>query len=57
MDAPFDICETCGTPKLNNAHALVLYFRTEKDRADFTIVVQQEMLDVMTYSVGDKYGC
>lgn len=36
---PFEKCPTCGTPKMDDAtKMLVLYFKTEADRAEFVEV-------------------
>ena len=50
-DAPFHTCPTCGTPKIEGSHALVLYFRNDTDREEFAAVVKAEMPTATAYPV------
>ncbi|KKN33998.1 hypothetical protein LCGC14_0798110 [marine sediment metagenome] len=55
-DAPFQTCPTCGTPKIERSHALVLYFRNDADREEFAAVVKAEMPNATVYPVGSGEG-
>ena len=53
-DKPFKLCPTCGTPQIDETLSLVLYFKSEKDRAEFAEVVKEFMPNASTFSTEDN---
>ena len=54
-DRPFNECPTCGTPQIDEAHTLVLYFKNPQDREDFAALVKSEMPNATAYPVGSVF--
>lgn len=53
MSKPFKVCDDCGSPILDgNPLAVVVYFKTERDKAEFMELVNEE-LGFNAYGVDD----
>lgn len=50
-DAPFQTCPTCGTPKVDGSHALVIYFANERERDDLATIIKAELPNATPYPV------
>jgi len=49
---PFEVCPTCGTPKLEQASKiLVLYFATDADRDEFIAAAKEAKPSLQSYKV------
>lgn len=51
MGEPFKRCPTCGTPRVHDTCALVLYFDTDEDRASFVEVFKEVHPNASSYPV------